>query len=248
MARMKFSNTTCKRLGHYVYLYIDPRDQRVFYVGKGLNNRCFSHLNDLKDTAKVQRIQELRKLDLEPIIEILRYGLTESEALQVESAAIDLLGLDELTNKVHGHGSSSVGRSGVDELNATLDAREVQIDQNHKVILININKNFVYGMSVHELYDATRCAWRVSPERHNPEFAFSVFRGVVREVFTISGWLPGGTTMKSGDRDGRPIPREGRWEFVGQVAEPDIRKKYIGKSVSSYWKKGAQNPIMYVNC
>ena len=37
-----------------------------------------------------------------------------------------------------------------------------------------------------------------------------------------------------------------RFEFVGQVADENIRKKYVAKSVISFYKKGEQNPIKYV--
>jgi hypothetical protein len=30
-------------LAYYVYLLIDPRDGKVFYVGKGKGGRCFDH-------------------------------------------------------------------------------------------------------------------------------------------------------------------------------------------------------------
>jgi len=33
--RNMFSGKAKERLRHYVYLYIDPRDDKVFYVGKG---------------------------------------------------------------------------------------------------------------------------------------------------------------------------------------------------------------------
>jgi len=41
-----------------------------------------------------------------------------------------------------------------------------------------------------------------------------------------------------------------RWEFVGNIAETKIRKKYKGKSVSHYgmFIKGARNPIKYWKC
>lgn len=42
----------CHRLGYYVYLYIDPRDQRPFYVGKGKNERAFSHLSEEAESRK----------------------------------------------------------------------------------------------------------------------------------------------------------------------------------------------------
>lgn len=43
-----FSEETIKNLKSYVYKLIDPRDGKVFYVGKGKGNRVFSHMH-LKD-------------------------------------------------------------------------------------------------------------------------------------------------------------------------------------------------------
>jgi len=246
MARRKFSSKASERLGHYVYMYVDPRDDAVFYVGKGTKNRCFRHLTLGDGSTKSERISELRTLGHEPRIEILRHGLTSDEAHHIESAAIDLLGLTELTNKVAGRHASLRGRAEVGELQSTLDAVPVAIE--HRCILITINKNFTHGMSVHEIYDATRSAWVANPERRNPEYALSVFRGVIREVFSISAWVEGGTTMKTRDKDGRSKPREGRMEFVGQVAPDDVRRRYVGRSLAHTHKPGAQNPIRYENC
>ena len=69
------------------------------------------------------------------------------------------------------------------------------------------------------------------------------------EVYKIAGWFPAHTTYNSipvsediimHDVEGK------RFEFVGQVADDSIRKKYVGKSVTSFYKKGEQNPIKYI--
>lgn len=241
-----FTAKVKEQLKNYVYLYIDPRTGQPFYVGKGKGNRCFGHLKDKAESAKVRAIDELRKLRLKPRIDILKYGLNENQALLVEATAIDLLGLESLTNKVHGHGSRHASRGRVDEIAATLEAKEVKIKE--AAILININRNYRPGMSVQAIYDATRSAWKVGPKREKAEYALSIHRSVIREVFSIAGWVRGGTTMRGIDKDGRCRKRTGRWEFVGQVAEENVRKKYVGRSVAHYFKPGAQNPIMYVNC
>jgi len=44
----KFNPETIEAIGSYVYALVDPRKpatdpRRLFYVGKGIGNRCFSH-------------------------------------------------------------------------------------------------------------------------------------------------------------------------------------------------------------
>ena len=241
-----FSPKTREKLRYYVYLYLDPRNDRPFYVGKGKGNRCFMHLKHQVRTAKTRVIQELGKLGLKPRIEILKYGLTENQALLVESTAIDLIGVEHLTNLVHGHGSADGSRAEVKDLAATLEAEHVRISD--PVILIMISRQFRFGMSIRELYDATRCAWKVAPQRHKPRFALSVYHGIVRAVFEIETWVPAGTTMRFTDSERRTAKDKKRWEFVGQVAEDHVCRRYMGKSVARYFKQGAQNPIKYVKC
>ena len=233
-----------KQIKYYVYLYIDPRNDEVFYIGKGKGNRCFAHLKSNAESDKVERILELRKLGLEPKIELLKYGLTESEALLVEQTAIDLLNIKNLTNLSRGHGARHESRASVEQVIAMLNAKEVVI--RHPVILINISRLFRYGMTEFELYEATRIAWKVGPKRNRAKYAFSVYKSVVREVYEIQAWLPGNSTLScylaTIEVD------DGRWEFVGKIAPDSVRKKYVGKSIAKYQKLGAQNPIKYVNC
>lgn len=235
----------CEKLKYYVYLYVDPRNDRPFYIGKGTGNRVYCHLDDTEDCDKVKRLEELRKLNLEPVIEILKYGLAEQEALLIESAAIDLLG-PELTNRVKGHGAAENGRARLAEIIQELDAEEVTITD--KVILINISRLYRYGMTTMELYDATRGIWKVAPDRHDAGYAFCLYGGIVREVYTIATWVPAGSTMTRRDFSEKEYDLSERYEFVGQIAPPPIRKKYLGKSVRGYFTPGSQNPIKYVNC
>jgi hypothetical protein len=92
-----FAPGVSEKIGFYVYLLIDPRDESVFYVGKGTGNRCFAHLEEarrmLADTVagyeKLARIREIESTGAAVKIHILRHGLSESVAFHVESAAID---------------------------------------------------------------------------------------------------------------------------------------------------------------
>lgn len=250
-----FTQKVREQLKYYVYLYTDPRTDCPFYIGQGQGNRIFSHLKDISDTKKVKDssdtekvkvLKELKRLGISPTLEVLKYGLTQKEALLVESTAIDLLKLDNLTNRQLGHHANFNGRTEVEDLVPILDCVEARIKE--PSILITINRAYRFGMSAQELYDVTRSAWVVNPsaQKVEPKYAMAVFHGIIREVYLISTWVPGGSTMRFSDKDGlhEDIPK--RWEFVGKVAELSFRKKYVGKSVSH--SKGAQNPIKYLNC
>jgi uncharacterized protein len=238
----RFGTKARETLGQYVYLYLDPETKQPLYVGKGTGNRCFTHLQR-PDGPLSMSLARIKRLGLQPRIDILKYGLSDQEALLVEQTAIDLIGITSLANRVRGHGSKHGSRANVDDLLMELDAEPVVVA--HSCVLINIAKNYREGMSPQDLYDATRCAWKVNPQR-KPHFALSVFRGVVREVFEIVEWHDGGSTMKSSDRDGRPHARPGRKEFVGRIADDAVRNRYVGKSVQKYLPRGTQNPIRYV--
>src|SRR5712691_6759209 len=103
MNHREFTPKVIEKLGDYVYLYIDPRDSTIFYLGKGQGNRALSHLSDASESRKVARTREIRDAVLEPSIEILVHSLPdEMIALRIEASVIDLLGLDKLTNQVLG--------------------------------------------------------------------------------------------------------------------------------------------------
>ena len=120
----------------------------------------------------------------------LVYGVDEETAFKVEAAAIDLIGIDNLTNIHRGHHSGTYGRIDVDELNARFSKRILHredIDEN--VLLIRINQLYHYGMSDIELYDATRSSWVINQERAEKlQYVFAVYEGMVMEVYKITAW------------------------------------------------------------
>lgn len=82
---------------YYVYCYIDPRNFREFYFGKGKGNRSHAHLLDQAPSEKSTLIQQIRAAALEPLVRIIATGLTEEQAFLIESALIWKSG-DRLTN------------------------------------------------------------------------------------------------------------------------------------------------------
>lgn len=74
----------------YVYVYIDPRNLREFYVGKGTHNRKDAHLNLVEEgrTPMAETIRAIRDEGLNPIIRVVARDLTEDEAFLVEKTLI----------------------------------------------------------------------------------------------------------------------------------------------------------------
>ena len=74
---------------YYIYVYIDPRNNLPFYVGKGSGDRKFHHLNETLETTdnreKFYKIQKLKSIGLLPIIETLVDNIEdETIAYQLE--------------------------------------------------------------------------------------------------------------------------------------------------------------------
>lgn len=234
------------RLGYYVYLYVDPRTDRVFYVGKGRGRRVLSHLSDPTVSDKTETISGILAAGRAPRLEILAHGIRDEEsAFRIEAAVIDLLGLGNLTNQVSGWRSLEYGRMTLEELMGyyTAPPSTVRVP----AMLFRINRLYRHGMSAHELYEATRGIWRVGVRRERARYAFAVFEGVVREVYAIAHWEPALTTPY----ETRSLTREeaaGRWEFIGEVDQGIVRAEYLHTSVAEYFKPGQQTPFTYVNC
>lgn len=240
---MEFPPEVTEQLGHYVYIYLDPDTDVPFYIGKGVGNRIFAHLGESAESEKGTKIQELHDQGKTPKIELLRYGMSESEAALIEASVIDFIGTENLTNEVRGYHSRSYGRISAEEILTTFTAQPVKIT--HKVMLITINRLYRSDMSSQELYEATRGIWKAGRRRARADYAFAVYRGIVREVYRIDRWHLAGT-LTYGTRDDSDFEGSGRWEFEGAVAQ-DIREIYVGNSIRDYLGKSNQNPIRYVN-
>lgn len=122
-----FSQKTIDELGYYMYVYSDPDTHKPFYVGKGKGNRVFDHLFLEDESKKVAYIKQLTSNGKEPIIEILVHGVDEETAFKVETAAIDLIGIENLTNCQRGHHSSVYGKIEVSLLESRYNCEEIDI-------------------------------------------------------------------------------------------------------------------------
>lgn len=230
-----FSSAVIEKLEYYVYLLVHPVTNTVFYVGKGAGNRIFQHLDEAIHSPdvydKLEIIRDIHASGQQVRCVIHRHGLTDKEAREVEASLIDFIGLEHLTNRIMGYETDDRGQMSIQEITERYDAPQAIITE--KVILINIRKRFYRGMSQDELYESTRKSWKATPLRHNPQFAFAIYNGIIRQVYEIDRWYPSYEGQK-------------RWMFDGRIALH--KQEYIGQSVVKYLTLGAQNPVKYVNC
>lgn len=89
LPRLRLADCT----GRYVYVLIDPRSDRIFYVGKGTGDRARQHEREAAldrgvNEAKRATIRSIHADGLRAVIGIVGSGLTESEALRLERALI----------------------------------------------------------------------------------------------------------------------------------------------------------------
>lgn len=95
-------------LPYYVYELRDPRDNGVFYVGKGTRDRVFFH--DAGDeSAKQRRIAAIQAAGQSVIRVVVARFETEAEAFAAETVLIKwVYGFAALTNAIHGHRAAFV--------------------------------------------------------------------------------------------------------------------------------------------
>ena len=239
-----FTPEVIEQLQYYVYRLIDPRTGQTFYVGKGRGNRLYAHINDaLKNyngqsfenagedeiSEKIRQIREIHAAGLEVIHVIQRYGLTEKEAFEVESALIDCY--PGLTNIQSGHASErGVNNAEVLQRILSCEAFDDQDDLKYCIIKTNVNK-----LEEREnLYEAVRKYWKVDLARvQKIPFVLAVVNGIVNEVYEAEQWYRA-----------PEIPE--RCMFDGKPAADNIRKMFVNKRLPKhYMKKGMASPVLY---
>lgn len=227
-------------LRYYVYALRDPRDGKVFYVGKGVKARINSHTKEagadpLSVRAKVQRINEIQTSGREPDLLFLRTGIEdERTAYIVEQAVIDAFAADghPLTNLVRGHDS---GRHGL----ATLPVVVARYRADpcppilHPVIMLKIQRDWRPDMNEEDVFNTTRGHWKVGWEtRQRARFALGIADGIVRGAYQIQidSWF----LSKQPWDEGR-----NRWGFEGGPA-PEVA--YV---IGTHVRDAFPNQVMY---
>ena len=62
---MEFKQSVKEALAYYVYALVDPKDHKIFYIGKGKDNRVFQHaaatIDEIEQGLKLDSLKELRQ-------------------------------------------------------------------------------------------------------------------------------------------------------------------------------------------
>lgn len=75
----------------YSYVYVDPRNDEPFYVGKGKRDRAYAHLKGSHNQLVERKINKIRATGQEPLVGIVETS-TEEFAFMLEQGLIKLLG------------------------------------------------------------------------------------------------------------------------------------------------------------
>jgi hypothetical protein len=259
-----FSEKAVEQLnGFYVYALIDPRNNQVFYIGKGIGNRVFSHeiesgKSPKSEKAKLKRIQEIEAAGFDVKRVIVNWSMTESEAFAAEAALINMLSFlsaDMLTNAVAGHHVHEAMT--VEDFDLLYGAEHLkQEDIQHSIMVIKINKLYRKGMNPKELYDIVRGNWRASMasiQKRNVEYVFGVYNQLIVAVYKPDEWhyvhdridVP-----QIDDLDEKTLEQgKDRVYFVCQDYEHLDKNQqfYLHKSIADLKvNQSSQNPITYL--
>lgn len=249
--------------GFYVYALVDPRNDKVFYIGKGTGNRVFSHEIESgksreSEKKKLQHIREIENCGYSVRRLIINWGLTENEAFIVEATLINLLNRMpdiQLTNEVSGHHVHESLTTEEFELQygAVLLEKE---DIKHSILVIKINKLYRRGMSDAELYDSVRGFWAASLksiEARKVKYVFGVYNGLILGVYKPDAWHYCYEMIDTPQRD--ILDLEGFERLKNRVYFvcndyrnlDDEGKFYLHKSIVNLKvNQSAQNPISYL--
>lgn len=192
----EFSPKTRENIGYYVYALVDPRNGKIFYIGKGKGNRVFDHANGAMEsdaeTEKIETIKAIKNDNKEVQHYILRHGLDEDTAFILESTLIDFLTYPRfnletlLANIQSGYDQWDRGIKTVNEIEQTYAAEPLVINDGDLLMCVNLNKSYRKGK---DIYEITRGDWIVGKEtRKKITHVLGIYQGIVRGVYKPETW------------------------------------------------------------
>jgi hypothetical protein len=158
-----------EKLGNYVYALCDPRDgNKIFYIGRGKDDRVLQHewdaAKDGNTTAKLDLIREIQATGVEVEKVILRYGMTQTQAIVVEATLIDALLYfgASLKNLVRGAEVAS-GLRRLNDLRVEHAARPLEVDRD--TVIVSINQTWNAKADDAALWEMSRRWWQSRPDQ-----------------------------------------------------------------------------------
>jgi hypothetical protein len=189
---------------------------------------------------KYETIKDIKKSGKNVKHIIIRHGLSEKIALELEAAFLDFFNYQnqKLTNKVLGHNSLDNGLMSAKEIIGKYNAEKLD-KLSDPAVIININKSYPKQKYQDDgVYKATKESWSMDKNRVKTiKYVLAEYQGLIVEVYTVHEWYPIDAVTKKGKY-------KKRWGFNGEVAEDKIRNKYINKSIKDAKGRSAQ-PIRY---
>lgn len=260
-----FTPEVAAALRTYVYLLVDPRTGRPFAAGRGKGDRCFRHLAAARarsagdgasadeDTfPQLDRIREIEAQGRAVRVDVVRYGLSSSEAKLVEAVVRDTAGLPP--------GPGGTQRAPAPSLNVALAPR-AKFKRSHPVVLLRLGPDRI-GQTDDELRHGWRIArrWTDLSSPRSPRWAVVVAEGLVRSVVRLDAWVADEGLDRAADRageegaePGRSWPRSAgaarseRFSFRGE-RDPDLERRYLGRNVEAYLGTRSPSAVTYVWC
>lgn len=238
---------TQEKLGLYVYVLVDPRTGKIFYVGKGGgsakgtgNQRVLDHFREAKKclacaagrptpSPKVTRILEIWNCDRDVQWWIIRRGITNQETCdQIEAALIDAfsLGPTETLNEKRGYGSRESGLISSRDI-LLINPPPVSSSRTYKLVFLFPISQLIGERK--DLYESTRKYWRVHERWRNQQGAIALGINSQTSVaaFDVHEWRPAG----------------GKYAFTGvdvtdnnELARRDFTS--IIDRAKGYWQRG----------
>ena len=250
-----FDEKICQKLKFYVYLLVDSATDEPFYIGKGINNRVFHHvdgaLNNYKETSslKYDIIQKIINRGDKVKHIIVRHGLSEKVAFELESALIDTFKfIPKFSSFVQGNiqGGVNAIENGLMSTNQVIGKYNAETLRKiaDDCLIININSSYVRGAGENAIYDATKCTWNIKKSRlPNIKYVLSEYKGLIVEVFKVNSWYEKERGYSKGSKKfGQTYMGSG---FHGEVAESEIRNLYVNKSIAKVKKRGFSGAIIF---
>jgi hypothetical protein len=228
--KRSFDTLEKQKLGKYVYALRDPRDNKVFYIGQGENDRIFDHfkeaekclINKSNSSSKVIRILDIWNNDEDVDWFIVAHGLNNDSIDYVESSSIDLLSLSQNGSTLNDNLGPKSSILTQDDLNL-LQAKPINPSvQMARVFIFPIQKALADGIGP---YDATRMLWNVKQKYQElPAYAVGLKNGISIGGYSISRW------KNHNDKQ----------EFEGVEYQDLINKNWtsIINKVKGYWQRG----------